>query len=201
MKRMVFALLAVMILLSAGGCVHRPPLVNLERWGMIGLVKLRSEAKGNLAEFASQVFAEVLVKSQPAARIKELGREDEILRDIGADRISPDSLAAIGQRYGLDALIFGTLEVSDVRPRVDIASIISSLSASAEVEARMTARLVDLRDGTTIWTGSARNRETVAHVTIFSGGGVFFDARDPEQAYGPLVRGLVIKATRDFQWR
>lgn len=201
MKRTICALIAIILTISAAACVLRPPLINLESLGTIGLVQLRSEAKGNITEFATQVLLEVILKSQPGTRIKELGREEEVLGDIGADRISPDSFAAIGRKYGLDAVILGTLEVSDVKPRVDLATIISTLSVSAEVDARMTARLVLLRDGTTIWTGSGRNRETVANVSLVKGGGIFFDARDPEEAYGPLVRNLVLKATRDFQWR
>ena len=201
MKRVISALIAILIAISGAACVLRPPLINLESLGTIGLVQLRTEAKGNLAEFATQVFLEVILKSQPGTRIKELGREDEVLGEIGADRMSSNAISDIGKKYGLDAVILGTLEVSDVKPRVDLATIISTLSVSAEVEARMTARLVLIRDGTTIWTGSGRNRETVANVSLVKGGGVFFDARDPEEAYGPLVRNLVLRASRDFQWR
>lgn len=101
----------------------------------------------------------------------------------------------------MDAVIFGTLEVSDIRPRVDLATIISTLSVGADVDAILTARLVDTRDGTTLWTDSARDRKTVAEVSFVKGGGIFFDARDPEQAYGSLIRALVMRTTRDFQWR
>ena len=101
----------------------------------------------------------------------------------------------------MDALIFGRLDASDIKPRVDLATIISTLSVGAEVNALLTARLVDTRDGTTLWTDSARDRQAVAEVSVVKGGGIFFDARDPEQAYGSLIRALVRRATRDFQWR
>jgi hypothetical protein len=101
----------------------------------------------------------------------------------------------------VDTLIVGTLELSDIRPRVDLAAIISTLSVSAEVDATLTARLLDTQDGTTLWTDSARERRSVAHVSVARGGGIFFDARDPEQAYGSLIRALVVRTTRDFQWR
>ena len=201
MKRSAIVLTFVCLTALAAACFSGRPRINLERVGTIGLIQFKSAAKGNIAEYATQVFLEVLIKSQPGARIKELGREDEVLGQIRADRLGPEALEALRRTYGVDAVFFGTLDVSNVRPRVDLASIITSLSVSAEVDAVMTARLVDTRDGTTIWTDTARDRKTVAQVSVFQGGGIFFDARDPEQAYGPLIRDLVLKTTRIFQWR
>lgn len=202
MKRTTIVLISVALIAAALGCFRRnPPRVNLDRFGTIGLVQFRSEAKGNIAEYATRIFIEVLVKSQPGARIKELGREDEVLRDIGANRFSPDALEALRRRFNVDTVIFGTLDVSNIRPRVDLLSIISTLSVSAEVDAVLTARLLDTRDGMTLWTDSARDHKTVAQVSVFRGGGIFFDARDPEKAYGSLIRALVARTTRDFQWR
>ncbi len=34
---------------------------------------------------------------------------------------------------------------------------------------------------------------------MFPGGRVFFDARDPEEAYGELVESLIGKITADFR--
>ena len=202
MKRTTIVLISAVLIAAAAGCFHLfPPRINLEPLGTIGLVQFRSEARGKIAEYATQVFLEVLLKSQPGARIKELGREDDVLKDIDANRLSPQALETLRQRFGVDAVIFGTLEVSDIRPRVDLATIISTLSVGADVDAILTARLVNTRDGTTLWTDSARDRKTVAEVSFVKGGGIFFDARDPEQAYGSLIRALVERTTRDFQWR
>ncbi|MCJ7588767.1 MAG: DUF799 domain-containing protein [Candidatus Aminicenantes bacterium] len=202
MKRAIIVLVFVTLIAAAAGCHHAyPPRFNLDRLGTIGIIQFRSEAKGNIAEYATRIFLEVLVKSQPGARIKELGREDEVLQDIGANRLSPDALEALRRRFNVDAVIFGTLDVSNIRPRVDLISIISTLSVSAALDAVLTARLLDTRDGTTIWTDSARDRKTVAQVSVWRDGGIFFDAHDPERAYGSLIRSLVARTTRDFQWR
>jgi len=202
MKRTTIVLISVALIAATAGCFHMfPPRVNLDRFGTIGLVQFRSEAKGNIAEYATRIFIEILVKSQPGARIKELGREDEVLRDIGSNRFSSDALEALRRRFNVDTVILGTLDVSNIRPRVDLLSIISTLSVSAEVDAALTARLLDTRDGTTLWTDSARDHKTVAQVSVFRGGDIFFDARDPEKAYGSLIRALVAQTTRDFQWR
>ena len=202
MKKAVTLLTIVSLAALTSSCLfRRPPRINLEAMGTIGLVEFQSEAKGNISGYATQVFLEVLLKSQPGARIKELGSARDVLGDVGASRLNPAALQALGREHGVDTIFFGTLDVSKVRPRVDLASIITSLSVSAEVDAIMTSRLVDTRDGTTLWTDSSRDRQSVGHVSVFRGGGIFFDARDPEQAYGPLIRHLVLRTTRSFQWR
>ncbi len=201
MKRTAFVLIAAVMLASAAGCFLFAPRINLERLGTIGFVQLHSEAKGHIAEYATQVFLEIMLRSQPRARIKELGREAAILHDLDANRFSPEVLAELGRRSGIDVLLLGTLDISNVKPRLDVATILSTLSVSAVVDAGLSARLIDLRDGTTLWTGSARKHETVANVTVGRGGDIFFDAGDPEQAYGPLIRDLVLATTRDFQRR
>ena len=61
------------------------------------------------------------------------------------------------------------------------------------MDATLTAKLYETGRSTTVWTASAKERKTVAHVTIFSGCGVLFDANDPEEAYGNMVRDLIKK--------
>jgi hypothetical protein len=198
--RKAAGLLAVVTTLLAG-CALRPPRISLEPLATVGLVGVRSSAEGGIGDYATQVFLEILTESQPGVRIKELGPAEAMLGEPGADRMTPDAAADIGQKYGVAAVFFGTLQVSDVRPRINIATIITSATVSADVEAVLSARLVDTRDGATLWAAGARDRKAVGHVSYFQGGGIFFDARDPEEAYGDLVRSLVSKVTRDLRWR
>ena len=39
----------------------------------------------------------------------------------------------------------------------------------------------------------------VANLNVLKNGEVMFDARDPERAYGRLVRELVLRTTRDLR--
>jgi hypothetical protein len=200
MKKFTAVVCLVVLAAFAAGCFLIPARVNLERLGTIGFIGFQSSARGNIADYAGQVFLEVLIRSQPRARIKELGPGDEILRDVRTGRISQTALEAVGRRYGVDAILIGTLELSEARPRISLATILlGSVRASVEVDARMSARLLDTRDGTTFWTDSARDRMDVANVSIFKGGDVIFDAQDPERAYGQLIRSLVLRTTRDFR--
>ena len=76
-----------------------------------------------------------------------------------------------------------------------------TLGVSADIEANLTAKLYDTYDGATVWTSSAKGRETVANVNILTGGGFYFDADDPAKAYGGLVDGLVDEVTYDLRVR
>ena len=63
----------------------------------------------------------------------------------------------------------------------------------------MTAKLLETEYGATVWTDSAHDTKAVARITMFPGGRAFFDARDPEEAYGDLVESLIGKITADFR--
>jgi hypothetical protein len=202
MAKRTIILISALFVLLAGGCGPRilvPPAVNLEQFVGVGLIAFSSNAKGNLADYATQKFIEVVNKSQPNARIIELGREADVLKDIALERLGPDAMQAIGKKYNVNLVFVGNLRVSNIKPRVSIASIITHLSASAEVDADITVKLIDTGQGATIWTDSARDRRTVAHVSVFRGGDFFFDAQDPEEAYGKLIRTLIKDITEDFR--
>jgi hypothetical protein len=77
--------------------------------------------------------------------------------------------------------------------------LFGSIQASVDVDAFMSARLMDTHDGTTFWMDSARVRMDLANLNVLKSGEVLFDARDPERAYGRLVRELVLRTTRDLR--
>jgi hypothetical protein len=106
----------------------------------------------------------------------------------------PVSLLTLGLTDQAGARVVELGTVQDVLTRVGHEHL--------DVEASLTARMLETGTGATIWTASARERHTVGEVTLFSGGEVFFDADDPEKAYGQLVEALVGRITPDFrvQW-
>jgi len=198
---------SVTIVLVAGllaiGCAKRalvqvPPRVDLHALGTIGIVEFASGAKGNLPAFATQRFVEALQESQPGVRVLELGRVSELTSAPGNGPVDHDAIQAIGEKYGVDALIVGDLLVENVRPNIDVYNMLTSMSVSADVDAALTARLLETGRGATVWTRATRATRTVAHVGV-GGGSVRFDARDPENAYGELVDALVNDITDDFR--
>lgn len=194
-----WAFAMLLLILGCGPKMMIPPEIDLKEYGNVGLIDFSSDAEGNLGEFVTQKFLEEISSSQKGARIIELGNLDKILESVQRDKMDVEAVQAIGQKYNVNAIITGNLKVSDVRPKVKLSAIIQSMSVKAEVEASITARLLETEQGATVWTNSAQDTKTVAHVSIFSGGGAFFDADDPEEAYGDLARSLVKKVAADFK--
>ncbi|MFQ5511981.1 MAG: hypothetical protein ACE5EO_09045 [Candidatus Krumholzibacteriia bacterium] len=207
MKRIsyqIFLPAAAMALAVVAGCaktVMVPPRVDLDAYRTIGFVAFSSNSEGNLAEFAGQKFLETLQSSQAGVRVLELGPKAHVLASVRGERFDHETIRAIGERYHVEALIVGHLEVTDVKPTVDLSAILATMSVSADVEASLTTRLYETDSGATAWTNSVRGKKNVAHVGITPRGPVRFGADDPEDAYGKLVNGLVYANTRDFRVR
>ncbi len=205
MKRMnvqVWPCLLGIALAVLSGCASKvlmPPKVNLTVYNKIGMIQFSSNAEGNLQQFASQKFLQALQSSQPGVRVLELGDENKVLRTIQRGQLDPAAIQAIGMEYGVDAVVFGRLEISNVKPKVKLSTVLTSMSAQADVDAALSARLLETDSGVTLWTNSVRGRQTVGHVSLVSNGDIHFGARDPESAYGRLVHWLVVRATRDFR--
>lgn len=199
MKRPAAVLVILALTVLSPACLFSPRL-NLDRLGVIGFIGFDSRTRGNISSYASQVFLQEVLRAQPRARIKELGPAESVLGPSGSYRLTPEVLETLAERYRVDAILVGTLDFSKIRPRVDLAAlIIGSVQAVVDVDVDMSARLVDAHDGTTFWTDSARVRMDVANVSVFKGGDVVFDARDPERAYGDLIHEIVGRITRDFR--
>ncbi len=205
MKRMnvhVWPCVLGITLALLSGCASKvlmPPKISLTTYNKIGMIRFSSNAEGNLQQFASQKFLQALQSSQPGVRVLELGDENKVLRAIQHEQVDPAAIQAIGRQYGVDAVIFGRLEISSVKPKIDLSTVLTSMSAQADVDAALTARLLETESGATLWTNSVRGQQTVGHVSFVSDGDISFGARDPENAYGRLVHWLVVRATRDFR--
>jgi hypothetical protein len=192
---------ALAILLGCASKVLVPPQVDLGLYDTVGIIVFTSNATGNLEEFATQKFIETVQAAQPGVRILELGGEERVLGAIGHDDLDFEAVRAIGQEWGVDAVFAGRLEVTDVKPDLHLATLVKSMSLSADVAASLRARLVETGSGATVWTNSASGQAPVAHVHIVSHGPVDFSATDPERAYGRLVYGLVSSVAADFYAR
>jgi hypothetical protein len=179
--------------------VQIPPRVDLHSFQTIGMIEFGSNTEGTLSSFASQRFLQALQQAQPGVQVLELGSEADLMESIGHEKLDHAALKTIGEQYGVEAVMVGDVEVSDVRPNVDVYNVLTTMSVSAEVDASLTTRLFETARGATLWTSSTRGTRTVAHAGIGHGGPIRFDAEDPEKAYGELVDALIVDATRDFR--
>ena len=195
----------VITLLFVGGCsspkVLIPARVDLSPYGTLAIVTFESNAEGNLGQYATHRFMSSVQRAQSGATILELGDEAHVLEAIGHSTLDFEAFRAIGKKWGVDAVFAGELLVTEVKPKVQLASLLKSMSLSADVKASLRTRLVETGHGATRWTRSSSGKAQVAHVNVLSGGGVRFGATDPEEAYGDLVHGLVGDVTTDFYAR
>ena len=175
-----------------------PARIDLQAFRKIGLVEFSSNGKGQLQKVASQDFIQAVQSSQPGVPVLELGGQNLVLGAIGRDKVDSEAIRAIGKKFDVDAVIVGDLEVTDVKPRLNVTQAFTSVDVQADVEAALTTRLMDAGTGATVWTRSARSKESLANAG-FSQGDVHFGASDPETAYGSLIQSLVHHVTQDFR--
>jgi hypothetical protein len=196
----VFA--AALVLLP--GCASKvlvPPRVDLGIYRLLGIIVFTSNATGGLAEYATHEFMETVQGAQSGVRILELGDERQVLHAIGHDELDFEAMRAIGEKWGVDAVFAGHLELDAVKPDLKLTTVVKSMSLRAEVEASLRTRIVETASGATVWTGGAEGKAPVAHVSVVSRGPFDLGARDPETAYGDLVHALASRVTGDFRSR
>ena len=191
------AALAVAVALLFTGCarVYVPPAIDLKPQETIGIIEFKSDAKGDLGEFVTQKFIQSITEDQ-GLRIVELGDEQAALEAIGMTHLGPDAFKAIGEKYELNTVFTGTLDVTEATPSCGFGPGYATFEA--KVNARLAARLVETGTGATVWSNSARDERTVAGVEKF-GHDFSFTAEDPEKAYGDMARSLCRRITHDFR--
>jgi hypothetical protein len=200
-RHLTFALIG-MIVVFISSCSHTirvliPPRVDLKNYEAVGLIQFSSNAKGNLQPFVTQKFLQSVQSAQPGIRVLELGTESAVLESVQHSQMDIEAVKAIGQKYNVKGLIAGNLKVTDVKPKLQVLTIIKSMGVQAEIQAALTVRLFETQSGATVWTRSSNDRRTVGHVSL-TGDIVDFSAKDPEEAYGELAKSLVYRITDDF---
>ena len=187
------------------GCVTKttvlvPPRVDLHLYRSIGLIDFSSNrGETGLERSGSQELMRTVQLAQPGTRILELGPQRRVLASVEREELDFEAIRAVGKRYGVDAVLTGRLDLTDIKPKIRIGPSLESLSARAEVEAFLSARLVETESGATLWTNSARERAAVAHFQLLSSRPASFGVGDPNDAQRRLVQGLVARITGDFR--
>ena len=199
MRKVYYIITAGVLLLFAAGCVPAVPVIDLTEYGRVGFIDVSSSAEGEIAKVASQELVEKIMQiDKDKITVIELGSEEEILKALGKERIDPETIQMIGKKYNVGVIVSSHLNISEVRPHVDISLTKESFGVKADVDASLIVKLFETEGGGTLWSDSVRDTESVASVSIGSGGLFSFDAGTPEKAYGNLVRNLVLKISRDF---
>jgi hypothetical protein len=201
-------LVGLLVLLTVCGCssgtrtvrVAVPPRVVLGAYPMIGLVTFSSNTGGDdLDGLSTQKFLTELQSAQPGTRVIELGREADVLASVNAQSWDPAALRALKTSRGVDAIVLGRFDARRVAPDVRLSTLFKSFSVKQDVNASLSAKLVETATGATVWTDAAQTTATVAGAHVNARGQGSFGATDPEAAYGQMLSALACRVTDDFR--
>ena len=205
-KIRVFTFAVIAMILMVFGCSHTekvrvPPRVELKTYRTIGVIEFSTNAEDTLKPYVTQNFIQNIQSAQPGTRILELGDEGQLLRSLGHSKLDPATIQSIGRKYGVDALILGHLEVSQIKPKINVYAPAKTLNAKAYIEAALRTRMLETDSGATFWTRSTSAKTHVAKIYLTDGGAFSFGVSDPREKYGKLVPHLVYTNTSDFRYR
>jgi len=202
MRTKHFAFFLLIAAVVAGCAAHYaivPPAIDLTTLGTIGLVTLKADnTKGDLDIAATQFFLQEVTAAQRVP-VVELGPEAEVLSDLGRPGLDRETILALGQKHGVDAVFAGEVEVTKVKPQIDLAAPLTrTLFARAAFDIAIKVRLVSTSNGATLWTDSAVRQGTVGQVGMEDGVPVFA-IRDRNAALNDVLRQLMFRLTWDFR--
>lgn len=199
-KKLLLIFIIMSLFSLCGPVVLIPPEIDLIPFERIGLISFSLEnAAGRIDEIATQRFLQEITFHQRGAQIIELGTLEDVLARIDKSTIDQEAALAIGKEYGVTAFFFGKISVSEVRPQIDISTLISSMRVQAVFSMSATARFLSTETGVTLWTDSVLEKDSLAYLSMEHGQIPYFDVRDQEETYRELIERLIYALTRDFR--
>ncbi len=194
-------LLALVILAVA--CVKYmivPPAVNLNDYADIGLVTFKVEnAAGDLDKMGTQFFLEEVQRSQRVP-VAELGTAAEVLARVDETGFNLEAARAVGAEYGVRAFFLGQIQISKVRPQINIlGALADGVAVRTKFDISVSGRLISAESGATVWTGSVKREGTVGFFSMGRDQVPYFGLGDKNEAVHNLLREIMFQLTWDFR--
>jgi hypothetical protein len=172
-----------------------PARLDLAPYGRIAIVTFAADRPNDpMSTLATQRFAEALLASQTGVELLELGSTDSSLKALPPATDAVALAQALGKQKNVPAVFVGTLKLSQLKPRGHIGA--SGMNLQAGVSAEL--RLLSTSTGGTVWRSSSMANGTVGQLNI-SDRLPSIAVRDKEEAYGEIVRQLIVDVTRDLR--
>jgi hypothetical protein len=198
--RLPLLLVAGLILMACARTVTVtvPPRVDLDTLPTIGVIDFAAQSPGELTQEATQKFLGNLQAAQPGVRLLELGSREQVLREVGHTELDFQAIRAIGAHYGVAAVLSGTVELSEPRPDLKISPNLTSVTAQAKIDGKMSAKLWETAGGATVWTNSSWGNWAVGGVSIANGGAASAGFRHPREKRNEVLMALIKALNGDF---
>lgn len=191
-------------LVTLWGCsntvlVPVPPRMELNGYGMIGVVDFSSNYTPAVNARATHEFQARIHAAQPGTRLLELGSRERLLGEVGSRQLDPEALKKMGAKYGVDAIFLGELTYSEPKTNIKVTDM-SKLEGSARTDVRgdISGRLVETRTGAAVWSSSAWATRQVGRVEVSAQQGVSTTMRNSDPR-DDMVPTLVFHLTQDFR--
>jgi hypothetical protein len=175
-----------------------PPRVDLDTLPTIGVIDFAAQPPGELTQEATQKFLGNLQAAQPGVRLLELGSREQVLREVGRTDLDFQAIRAIGAHYGVAAVLSGSVELSEPRPDLKISPNLTSVTAQAKIDGKMSAKLWETAGGATVWTNSSWGNWAVGGVSIANGGAASAGFRHPREKRNEVLMALIKALNGDF---
>jgi len=200
MRNLFRLFLLLLLFIACGRYAWFPPEVDIPPEQKIGLIQFSvKNAEGDLGVFATDRFLEEVIQAQRGARLLELGTLQEVLADVGAEKLDADAARKIGSQHGVDSIFTGEIMISDVKPQVSVDAFIKNLGVRASFTIYISAKLQSTDSGVVLWTNSIERRETVAYFGLMHGEVPYFGVQDKDEANRRLIDEVIHDLTWDFR--
>lgn len=208
MKNTLVKLLAGIVIFGLfAGCagskvrVDLPPRFDVSSYASYGIVQINSTGEEKLGEMATQKFMQYMLQgSKPGVIVLELGSEPIVLAAVAKKQFDPESVKKICEKYKVNALIIGAIDVAMEKVNVKFGMDLASLKAQSSVKVTMNAKIFEATRGATVWTNSQFGTWKMSGITADSNGLKSINVTtDRETKYEKIVDELAFAITRDFR--
>ncbi len=200
MRKTLLCVFCLLWLLCCGPYVLVPPEIDLIPFEKVGLITFSlDEAESDLNTLATQRFLQEIMYAQRGVRILEIGTLDDVLHKIDRTKLDPESASLIQEKFGVTAYIYGQLQITEVKPKVDIIGSVQGALVQATFDISVTARMIATDTGVTLWTDSVLKEGNVGSMIMTRGGLPHFDLKDENKEYIQVMEDLIHYLTRDFR--
>jgi len=176
-----------------------PPVIDLRNYSTVAVIDFPVRGLFPSQTDVTHRFLASVHSAQPGVKILELGSEQQVLASLGRSSLDIDAIRMIGQKYGVDAVLSGEMNVTAMQPSVSLSRALTKLDASAKVKGELSAKVRETATGATAWTNGAHGTWTLGGFSMSEQGLISGGISDVDAKYEDMVSDLVSVATRDFR--